>query len=113
MYDTDYVNYENCRSRDCPLFCRSGPWSSDRTHLLNNIGVDFEDIIDSKLDSKRLEQSHCTKFQIGFIMSPQDTQIFEITEYLVTLHCDPIFRNLDLVDIFDMKLDEIKSNSKI
>ena len=46
-------------------------------------------------------------------MSPQDTQIFEITEYLVTLHFDPIFRNLDLVDLFDLKLDEIKSNTKI
>ena len=60
--DTEYVNYENCRSRDCPLFCRSGPWSSNRTHLMNNVGIDFEDIIDPNIDPKRLQQSHCTKF---------------------------------------------------
>ena len=46
-------------------------------------------------------------------MCPQDTQIFEITEYFVTLHSEPIFRNLDLLDIFDMKMNEIKSSTKI
>ena len=46
-------------------------------------------------------------------MSPQDTQIFEITEYLVTFNNHPIFRNLDLIDIFGTKLNQIKSCIKI
>ena len=26
--DDDYIIYENNRTRDCPLFCRSSPWTS-------------------------------------------------------------------------------------
>ena len=46
-------------------------------------------------------------------MNPKDTQMFEITEYLVIFDQEPVFRNLDLNQVFDMKLSEIKSNTKI
>ena len=29
-------------------------------------------------------------------MNPKDTQMFEITEYLITFDQEPVFRNLDL-----------------
>lgn len=38
--------------------------------------------------------------------------MFQITEYLVNLSHVPKYRNLDLL-CFDLKLDEILSNSKI
>ena len=60
--DIEKSIYENCRSRDCPLFCRSGPWSTDDSHLMNDSGIDLEDIIEKDLKKDILEGSNCTKF---------------------------------------------------
>lgn len=46
-------------------------------------------------------------------MNPKDTQMFEIYGYLVNFSPDKDFRNTDLIDIFDKKLDETMSNTKI
>lgn len=45
-------------------------------------------------------------------MNPKDTQMFEITEYLVNFSSMPKFRNLDLLG-FNKKLDECTSYTKI
>ena len=45
-------------------------------------------------------------------MNPKDTQMFEITEYLVNFSKLKKYRNLDLLN-FDKKLDDIASNTKI
>lgn len=38
------VRFENCRTRDCPLFCRSTPWHKvDQPLLEKSAGQDFED----------------------------------------------------------------------
>ena len=39
--------------------------------------------------------------------------MFELSGYLVTHHRKKIFRNTDLIDIFDKKLDQTLSNTKI
>ena len=39
--------------------------------------------------------------------------MFELSGYLVTYHSQKIFRNTDLIDIYDKKLDETVSNVKI
>lgn len=110
--EDDHIIYENCRTRDCPLFCRSSQWTSKIEQLRNIKGRDFEDVV--VVDKNQDEvMEYCTKFQIGFAMNPKDTQMFEIYGYLVTYHSQKIFRNTDLIDIFGKKLDQTLSNTKI
>lgn len=42
---SDYTRYENARTRDCPLFCRSCPWSIQYEEEHADVGRDFEDVI--------------------------------------------------------------------
>lgn len=46
-------------------------------------------------------------------MNPKDTQMFEISGYLVNFCTKKMFRNTDLIDIFDLKLENTLSNTKI
>lgn len=110
--DDDRIIYENCRTRDCPLFCRSAPWTSYTEQIRNIPGRDFEDVVVGTKDEEVL-QEYCTRFQIGFAMNPKDTQMFEVYGYLVNYSPRQIFRNTDLIDIFDKKLANTLSNTKI
>ena len=46
-------------------------------------------------------------------MNPKDTQMFEIYGYLVNFSPKKSFRNTDLIDIFDKKLEDTSSCTKI
>lgn len=70
--------FENYRTRDCPLFCRSAPWTD--INFETNYGTvnhDFEDEL--REDDLELEnydkETHFfrTKYQIGFVMNPKNT----------------------------------------
>ena len=50
---------------------------------------------------------------IGFVIDHKGKQIFEITDYLVIFHNEPVFRNLDLHQVFDNNIDAIQSCIKI
>ena len=39
--------------------------------------------------------------------------MFEIYGYLVNFHSKEIYRNTDLIDVFNLKVDDTKSNTKI
>lgn len=41
---TESTLYENSRTRDCPLFCRSSPWTVIEEPTIEQ-GIDFEDVI--------------------------------------------------------------------
>lgn len=110
--DEDYIIYENNRTRDCPLFCRNSQWTSKLEKKGDVKGRDFEDEVPDHYISGESPQ-YVTKFQIGFAMNPKDTQMFELQGYLVTYNSQKIFRNTDLIDIFDKKLEETVSNVKI
>lgn len=57
----DRIVYENCRTRDCPLFCRSAPWTSFTEKVRKNTaGHDFEDVVVGK-DGDEYEE-FCTRF---------------------------------------------------
>ena len=109
--DDDRIVYENCRTRDCPLFSRSAPWTSFTEQLRSIPGRDFEDVVTAAAGEEI--QEYCTRFQIGFAMNPKDAQMFEIYGYLVNFCSKKIFRNTDLIDIFGKKLENTLSNTKI
>lgn len=58
--DNDRTVYENCRTRDCPIFCRSGPWTEVNNQGKNVKGRDFEDALMDTLSPD--DKEHCTRF---------------------------------------------------
>lgn len=80
-----------------------------------SLGIDFEDVVSDDDEMKDDEgTNYQTKFQIGFVMYPEEVQMFEITEYLLTYNTvKKRFRNTDLIEIFDCTLKHTKTNMKI
>lgn len=109
---------ENQRSRDCPLFCRSAPWAEVERNI-NHGTDDGQDLEDMQIHHHDHRTQSCvskfyqTKFQIGFVMSPKDTQFFEIVEYLVMFLPQKEFLNLDLIEEYGLQIEDTKSNTKI
>lgn len=54
----DATRYENSRTRDCPLFCRSSPWTTVMEPESADRGRDFEDVLLVGVDNE--EYRKCT-----------------------------------------------------
>lgn len=67
--DDTNVLFENQRTRDSPLFCRSAPWESCKLDTKIVKGTDFEDAM-RQIDPSKEDKNFRTKFQIGFVMNP-------------------------------------------
>lgn len=107
-----HARYENQRMRDCPLFCRSAPWEKFKALIRKEKGLDFEDVVRG-IDSKKVDINYRTTFQVGFVIYPEQTQMFEVTEYLCNFNNNRRHRNTDMIDIFGKKLKDSWSNVKV